>query len=436
MLRRAAFLAQMLRNESLSPATLAARQTRQLRALVRHAAARVPFYRELYAARGIRADSFDGLHDLHSLPIVDKQVLRAAGDAAISLDAPAERITISTSGSTGEPFQFQIDRRYDQWRKAQYLRPYLRAGQRLRDKVLRLTGRPTQRVPWFSKLGFLREWRMDCAVDPARIVEAWQRLSPDVLQGYPSALRSLAHYCLDSGRPLAPAPRLVFTDSELLLPDTRALLGRAFETPVTDIFGTFETDNIAYQCALRNGYHIAIDCVVVEIIRDGEPAPLGAEGEIVVTVLANRTQPFIRYNLKDIGRLATQACTCGSPFPLLTMIAGRANDLIVLADGRRCTPQGIFARMNRFADAIRHYQLRQTGIGRFEMLVVPSIRFPNVGREGILDAIGSTLGDAKIEVRLVDMIPTERSGKRRIFVSELPTDGRTIDPSRTQSASC
>ena len=426
MPRRALFLGRMLHNESLAPATLAARQTRQLCALVRHAA-RVPFYRDLYAAHGIRAASFEAPHDLQSLPIVDKQMLRAAGAAAVSLDAPAKRVTISTSGSTGQPLQFQIDRRYDQWRKAQYLRPYLSNGQRLTDKILRLTGRPNPRTPWFSRLGLLREWRMDCASDPTRIVEAWQRISPDVLQGYPSALRSLAHHCLDSGESLAPAPRLVFTDSELLLPDTRALLARAFGTPVIDIFGTFETDNIAYQCAARNGYHVATDCVVLEIVRDGKPVPPGEEGEIVVTVLANRTQPFIRYNLKDIGRLSTQACTCRSPFPLLTVIEGRVNDLIVLADGRRCTPQGIFARMNRLADAIRHYQLRQTGIGRFEMLVVPTIRFENGGRGEVLNAIGSTLGDSKIELRLVDRIPPDASGKRRIFVSQLESGIHTPD---------
>jgi phenylacetate-CoA ligase len=422
VLRRAMYLAQMLRNESLTPAALAARQTLQLRALVRHAEARVPFYRDLYTAHGIRAASFNDLSDLRSLPIVDKQMLRAAGAAVASLDAPADRATIKTSGSTGEPFQFQIDQRYNQWRKAQYLRPYLSSGQRLRDKVLRLTGRPKARTPWFSRLGLLREWQVDCAADPARIVEAWQQLSPDVLQGYPSGLRSLAQHCLDSGQPLAPAPRLVYTDSELLLTDTRALLERAFGTSVIDIFGTFETDNIAYQCGNRNGYHVATDCVVLEIVHDGKPVPIGEQGEIVVTVLANRTTPFIRYNLKDIGRLSTQLCPCGLPFPLLAVVQGRANDLVVLADGRRCTPQGIFARMNRFADALQHYQLRQMEIGRFEFLIVPSRRFANVDLGGIMEAIGSTLGNAKIELRLVDMIPPDPSGKRRIFVSRLAID--------------
>jgi phenylacetate-coenzyme A ligase PaaK-like adenylate-forming protein len=147
VLRRAAYLAQMLRNESRTPEALAARQSKQLCALVRHAASQVPFYRDLYAAHGIEAASFKTLHDLQSLPMVDKQLLRAAGASALSRDAPAQRVTIRTSGSTGEPLEFQIDHRYDQWRKAQYLRPYLSSGQRLRDKVLRLAAHPRQRNP-------------------------------------------------------------------------------------------------------------------------------------------------------------------------------------------------------------------------------------------------------------------------------------------------
>ena len=37
----------------------------------------------------------------------------------------AHLVPILTSGSTGEPYRFWIGQRHDQWRKAQYLRPYL-----------------------------------------------------------------------------------------------------------------------------------------------------------------------------------------------------------------------------------------------------------------------------------------------------------------------
>jgi phenylacetate-CoA ligase len=420
VLRRALYLAQMLRNESRTPAALLLRQTQQLRALVRHAQERVPFYRDLYAARNVLPASVNTLADLQSLAIVDKTMLRAAGAATVSLDAPADTVVIDTSGSSGEPFRFRIDHRYDQWRKAQYLRPYLSAGQRLRDKVLRLTGRPTRHLPWFSKIGVLREWRIHCAAEPARMIEAWQQFRPDVLQGWPSALRSLANHCIETGQPLTPAPRLVFTDSELLLPDTRALLERAFGSSPIDIFGTFESDNIAYQCALRNGYHVAIDSVILEIVRDGKPVPVGEDGELVVTVLRNHMTPFIRYNLKDIGRLSAEPCACGLPFPLLAVVQGRVTDLAVLPDGRQCTPQGIFARMNRLSDTVRHYQLRQAASGDFEFLIVPARELSALDRQEITDAVRPSLGEAKIELRLVDVIPSDPSGKRRLFISQPP----------------
>ena len=414
----------MLRNESRPPAVLAARQLQQLQALVEHAQTRVPFYRDLYAAQGIRPGSFRSMRDLQSLPIVDKQLLRAAGTALMSLDAPSDTVTINTSGTTGEPFEFRIDRSYDQWRKAQYLRPYLSTGRRLRDKVLRLSGRPKLHQPWYFGFGLLRELRLDCAGDPADVLEAWQQFSPDILQSYPSALRALAHYCLEHDRPLRPAPRLVYTDSELLLPDTRALLERAFGISPIDIFGTFETDNIAYQCAERSGYHVTTDSVALEIVANGKPVPIGQEGEIVVTALRNHTTPIIRYNLGDIGRLSPEPCACGRPFPVLSVFTGRSNDLAVLANGRRCTPQGIFARFNNYANIVQRYQLRQSEVGSFEFLFVPAKLFSSSDLERMMSDLRATLGDSRIELRQVDRIASESSGKFRLFVSQLPVELR------------
>jgi phenylacetate-CoA ligase len=417
--RRALYLAQLLHNESLPPATLRARQDRALRQLVRGAAVRVPFYRDMYARSGVDAAGFQGLDELAQLPIIDKAMLRSAGDGAVAFGAPAQRVRISTSGSTGEPFEFPIDRRYDQWRKAQYLRPYLRNGRRLQDKVLRLTAFPSSRTPWFSRLGLLREWQFSCAAEPAQIVAAWRSLRPAVLQGYPSSLRALAHYCLDSGESLDPAPRLLFTDSELLSPDTRSLLERVFGVAVIDIFGTYETDNIAYQCVARNGYHVATDCAVLELVRDGKPVAPGQEGELVVTVLANHTSPFIRYNLRDLGRLSGTPCPCGSPFPLLLNLAGRADDLILRADGSRRSPMAVLGLLDGFVDAILHYQLRQLAVRRFELLIAPSTRFAEVGTQALVSAVDAALEHPQLEVKLVAAFPPDPSGKRRAFVSEL-----------------
>jgi phenylacetate-CoA ligase len=417
MLKRAFHLAQMMRNERRAPARLVAEQDRRLRALVRHAAERVPFYRRLYADHGIDTASFSGLDDLGSLPIIDKQLLRAAGTGAESADAPPERVTISTSGSSGAIFAFRIDRGFDTWRKAQYLRPYLTNGRRITDRVLRLTAFPRARPPWFTALGLLQESQVSCAADPADVVDRWQRLAPRVLQGYPSSLRALAHHCLERGISLHPAPQRIFTDSELLTPDTRRLIERAFGTRVTDVFGTYETDNIAYQCEHGHGYHVALDCVVLEVVRNGQPAAPGESGELVVTVLRNRTTPFIRYNLRDIIALATSPCPCGRSLPLLRVIEGRADDQIRLPDGRERSPLALLGRLDALGALLKEFQVEQTSTGDFEVRVVPSAAFDADAPRRIEQLVRDELPGASVRVVALPMIARSGSGKFKAFVA-------------------
>jgi phenylacetate-CoA ligase len=416
MFTRARYLRQMLRNESRDPKHLRTAQFDALQRLVRHAGARVPFYSDLYRAHGVDVDNFDAQRDVLRLPVTNKQQLRAAGSRAQWRRGGHAGVKISTSGSTGEPFVFMIDRDYDQWRKAQYLRPYLRAGRRFGHKVLRLTAFPAVRRSLVSRLGLLREWQFNCATPASELHSLWCQLAPDVLQGYPSALRTLAHFCLERGRPLEPAPRMVFSDSELLMPDTRALLEKAFGTVVVDIFGTYETDNIAWQCEYNDGYHIASDCVLLEIIRDGRPAEPGEQGEMVVSVLSNFRTPFIRYNLHDLGQFATEPCACGSPFPLLTRLVGRADDLIALDDGSSRTSMDVLGRLDRYADLLHHYQLRQLGRRDFELLIVPARRLDDADTANLIAAVRESLPSVAVELKLVDRIEPQKSGKRLAFV--------------------
>ncbi|MDP9082578.1 MAG: hypothetical protein M3N50_02260 [Pseudomonadota bacterium] len=417
MIRRAAYLVHMLRNERAPAERLRARQDAQLHRLVLRAAQDVPLYRDLYA--GLDLPEFRGVADLPRLPIIDKRQLRVAAGAHRAVDAVPPLVTISTSGSSGEPFRFEIDADYDQWRKAQCLRPYLSAGRRLRDCVLRL--RPPSlgpaRPPWFQRLGLLAEHVISAGSEPEEICRRWTELHATVLQGYPSALRPLAQYIIEKRRHLSPPPRRVFTDSELLLPDTRQLLTEAFGAPVTDVFGTYETDNIAYQCERGEGYHLAIDCVILELLRDGVPVAAGEPGEMVVTVLRNHTTPFIRYNLRDIARFGSDPCRCGRSFPLLQVISGRSDDSIVLGDGRRRTPMDLFPIFGGLPHLLRQYQLRQTAVDRFELWVVPMLPLEIEHRQLLLNSLLQSLGPVTLAIHVADRLPTDPSGKFRTFVS-------------------
>jgi phenylacetate-CoA ligase len=417
MIRRSVALLGMLRAERLPDATLAARRDARLRELICRAARDVPFYRDLLARHGIDPTEIRSAGDLVRLPVIDKAALRQAGEAAWS--TPHERdIWISTSGSTGEPYRFPIDRRYDQLRKAQYLRPYLSNGRGIGQALLRLTARPRARRPLSMRLGLLRELQVDSGAPPRTVVDLWRSSGCTLLQGYPSALRILAQHCATGGGRLDPVPRRIFTDSELLGRGTRQLIERHLGAAITDIFGTFETDNIAYQCEAGGGYHVTTDAVVLEVVRDGRVMPCEEEGELVVTVLDNHRSPFIRYNLHDHARWARAPCTCGRRFPLLEVLQGRADHLIRLPDHSERSAMDVLGRLDGLADQLLQYQLRQHGPRSFTLLYVPTPAFAPANADTLRATIAPLLGAVDLQLRHVPRIPLTPAGKWLAFVRD------------------
>jgi len=213
-------------------------------------------------------------------------------------------------------------------------------------------------------------------------------------------------------------PRLIFTDSELLIHEMRDNIKKAFDTDVIDIYGTWETDNIAYECRDHKGYHIAMDCVIMEFIKDGKPVNPDEEGEIVVTILNNFAMPFIRYNLHDIGSFSEQPCLCGRTFPLMSQINGRANDYMITEDGRRLSFFTI-AHFDVMAPHVYEYQIIQEEVNLFNVFIVPSNSYSDEGRKFFVPTIKKFFPNAAININIVPAIKREMSGKFRAFKSNV-----------------
>jgi phenylacetate-CoA ligase len=409
----------MLRNERWPLDALERERDVALRRLVTRAYENVRFYRRLFDQAGVTPDDIRTAHDLRKLPVIDKHALRTqpiddllrAGDRVLRLTR------LSTSGSSGAPFDVYIDARCSRLRKAQSLRPYLANGRRLADRCLLLTGHPDREPKWFERLGVLREQRLDCKLTLDEQLAAVNASRPQVIQGYPSALTSLAAFAQHEGRSLH-RPRLVFTDSELLTGESRRLIEDMLGVPPVDVYGTWETGNIAYQCERRQGHHVAIDCVVLEVVTDdGNPAGPGEEGRLVCTVLDNDAMPLIRYDLGDVAAYATEPCACGRSFPLLEVITGRANDQLRLADGRTISPEGLLARFDAMGAYVREYQVIQDARERFHVVVVPGVRFDETAPGRIRAIFEAWRPSVEVTIEAVERIPREPSGKRRAFRS-------------------
>lgn len=413
-------LAKLLRNEYRPTEDLARDRDRQLRCVLHHAYEKVPFYRDRFDAAGVRPEDIQTAEDLDALPVirkrdlVDEDPLRIR-DPSVPDEALVER---STSGSSGLPFRFWVDRRYDRFCKAQFVRPYISNGRRLLDTAFTLSSREPPPRRWFQRLGMLDNVVVPSHFDGDRLLHEFQRIRPDLVTGYPSTLTILADAIDDSPVPCH-QPRLVFTDSELLTPAVREKLRRAFAAPVIDVYGTIETDNIAWQCEHGSTYHYASDCVILETLVDGRRTMPGERGVLVCTVLNSLTMPFIRYEIGDLVTLLPGKCDCGRTLPRISGIEGREMDQVALPNGRYVSPMA-FLEFSRFLPGlVREYQIVQESIDEFRVLLVLLQPLTSSERQAISRIAASINPAARVNIDIVDTIPREPSGKRRAFISRV-----------------
>ena len=157
-----------------------------------------------------------------------------------------------------------------------------------------------------------------------RLVAALNAYQPTHVATYPTVASLLAAE-QDAGR-LAIRPSAIWLGGETLTAACRAEAGAAFRCRVVEEYGASECMSIACECS-RGRLHLNSDWAMLEPVdRDLRPVPPGAASHtVLLTNLANRVQPVIRYDLGDSVTLGTEPCSCGSPFPALR-VQGRCDD--------------------------------------------------------------------------------------------------------------
>ncbi len=162
----------------------------------------------------------------------------------------------------------------------------------------------------------------------AELAARLNTLAPTVLATYPSAAVLLATERL-AGRLLV-EPQEVWTGGEGLSPTMRGFVQETFNSPVADSYGASEFLALASECR-AGGLHLNSDWAILESVDDhGRPVPAGESGSTtLLTNLANRLQPLIRYDLGDSVTVHAQACACGSALPRID-VQGRADDTLRL----------------------------------------------------------------------------------------------------------
>ncbi|HEU4922667.1 MAG TPA: AMP-binding protein, partial [Burkholderiales bacterium] len=251
-------------------------------------------------------------------------------------------------------------------------------------------------------------------------VERIRARRPKMLFGYPSALAHIARHAESRGVALDRLGiRVAFVTSEKLYEEQKREIERIFGCRVANGYGGRDAGFIAHECP-AGGMHLMAEDIIVEIV-DEAGRLLGPErsGEIVVTHLATREFPFIRYRTGDVGILSAESCPCGRGLPLLKAIEGRSTDFVVAHDGTVMHGLALIYVV-RDIPGVRQFKVIQESLERTRVLIATDEAFRESDLERIRQGIGERLGSqVQIQIDRVRQIPREASGKYRYVVSHV-----------------
>ncbi|MFF0739390.1 phenylacetate--CoA ligase family protein [Streptomyces sp. NPDC004111] len=373
------------------PDGLAARQRARLADAVARARTHSPYYRELYRHLPRRVD------DVTLLPATDKtQLMARFDDWATDRDVTYDRIhafvddpdmigqpflgkymVATTSGTSGRRGLFVLDDRYMDVGAAhtsQALATWLGPTGILRTvahggrfaQLVATEGhyagysgyrRAMRQGGWRSKI--LRAFSVHTPMP--ELVAQLNAFRPSVVIGYTSTVMLLTAE-REAGR-LHIEPTLIQPAGETMTTADTDRIAAAFGTTVRTVYGATECTYLSYSCA-EGWYHVNSDWAVVEPVdADLRPTPPGEYSHsVLVTNLANRVQPFLRYDLGDSVLQRPYPCPCGSTLPAIR-VQGRAGDILTFptetGDEVRLSPLALSTLFDR-TPGVELFQIEQT----------------------------------------------------------------------------
>lgn len=337
----------------------------------------------------------------------------------------------STGGSTGLPLKFYVTRESYERRMAVADRGYGWAGAQEGRRAFFVWGTPIYAPGRIKRVKQVLQHRLQCRcyfdsfnfsdVEKSRCCKQINAYKPAALVGYAGNLVALARFVAERPERLRWKAETLVTAAEGLHPGDRELLRSTLCDEVFESYGSREVMLIGMECRAHGGYHLAIDNVLCEVVDEhGCPLPPGVCGRIVVTDLFNRANPFVRYEIGDLGVMGDGPCPCGLPFPLLAEVSGRSQEVIRRADGETMTALFVPHLMKEF-NWVQGYQLVQEVERNHELTVslVTSAPLADCATGAIEQKLREKLGEGMtIRFERVSTLQKTASGKTPIVVAD------------------
>jgi phenylacetate-CoA ligase len=427
-----AMLSELERTQWQSPDAMRACQARRLNALLQTALAHSPWHAARIRDSGLEEDVNAGtatLTDLFRLPTMNKRDARDNVEHLVWRGVPGGVFEYTTGGSSGEPLIFYFGRARQAADAAGRLRARRWWGVEPGEREVYLWGAPVE-LNRTDRIKTLRDRVVNqlllnaFEMSPVRMddylgaIQAW---NPKAVYGYASSLALLAAHAEARGiRPTVPALRVVSTTGEPLFPHQRELIERVFGVPVSIEYGARDAGLMALQSPDGTLLQMSETHLIEVLDEAGNPVE---EGEAVITSLVSEAQPFIRYRTGDVIRKSGRADPGGRGLDVVDAVLGRQTDFIVASDGRIMHALAVIYVL-RAIPGVAQFKLIQHEVNRIEVQIVPDARWSDGAREAVIRGLRSRLGpELNVDLKTLDAIASEASGKHRYVVSHVPLQG-------------
>ncbi len=413
------------KSQWLSSKELQEIQVRKLNEIVRRAYEGTVFYRRLY---GNSRPEITSLTDIKKLPIITKEDVRKVPleERIVEGTDVKKCIKKTTSGTTGVPITVLEDPYSAAYLEGLHLRRLWSYGVRPWHRIFRIVVGPAEKAATQTIADSAGIWglirtnrlvRLPSTDEIQDHLNLFKEKGASVLIAPPSYFRALREVCESMETTIH--LKIAVTWGELLDMKTRRMVSDFFGAEVFDGYGCTEVapiGGLAWECPTHTAYHINIDSVVLEFLREGEDVAHGEAGEVVATSLFRRATPMIRYYLGDKATPIDDECPCGRGLPLLRNIEGRMVDSIKRPDGGYISPYTVMHTLQE-VENLEQFRVIQRGDFSIEVQVKASREIEKVVEE-VDRRCGILFHGMHYSIRLVESIGPEKGKKFKIVSHE------------------
>ncbi|SHG16657.1 phenylacetate--CoA ligase family protein [Flavobacterium johnsoniae] len=350
-----------------------------------------PFYKEL--AGNAMAQNWE------NLPVLNKQNLQKPLEERLSKGYSKKNVYLNkTSGSSGTPFVFAKDK---------YSHALTWASNIMRFGWFGIDFNHSHQARFYGIpmdfMGYQKERFKDFLTHRYRFpvfdlsdevlekfLQKFKTKKFDYLNGYTSSIVLFAKFLEQKNiilNEICPTIKACFVTSEMLFETDKKLLEKQFGIPIISEYGASELDLIAFENP-QGEWQLNAETLFVEILdENNNPVPNGTEGKIVITSLFNKANPFIRYEIGDIGILDEKSTP---QKPILKKLIGRTNDVAILPSGKKSPGLTFYYVTKSIIEDdgnVKEFIIKQTKLDTFEIEYIAEKELISAQIEKIKDAI-------------------------------------------------